>query len=241
MRWAIRLDGRPVKTPARAPLTVPTRALAESTADEWRSVRKKSIRGRCRSPALPMRRSTGSHPTRRHLRVSLARYAEADLTCYRADGPQPLVDRQQQHWDALLGWARRRFDVDFATTSGLMHVAQPKATVERLAHAVAALDTFRLAGLSPLVTISGSLIAALAVVEKAITPELAWDAVTVDERWHAERWGADAEAEQALENRRRDFFAAARFLELLSSDGPPALGRSSAGTAGARGGAARRR
>jgi chaperone required for assembly of F1-ATPase len=239
--WAIRLDGRPVKTPARAPLTVPTRALAESIADEWRSVVEKIDPRQMPLTGLANAAIDRVAPDPKAFAVSLARYAEADLTCYRADGPQPLVDRQQQHWDALLGWARRRFDVDFATTSGLMHVAQPKATVERLAHAVAALDTFRLAGLSPLVTISGSLIAGLAVAEKAITPEQAWDAVTVDERWHAERWGADAEAEQALENRRRDFFAAARFLELLSSDGPPALGRSSAGTAGARGGAARRR
>ena len=149
--------------------------------------------------------------------AGLGRYAEADLAAYRAEGPRELVDRQEASWDALLAWARRRFDVDFVTTSGLMHVAQPPATVERLAHAVAALDPFRLAGLSPLVTIGGSLVAALAVLEKALTPEQAWDAVSIDERWQMEQWGADAEAEQALENRGRDFFAAARFLELLDA------------------------
>ena len=239
--WRIGLDGRPVKTPARALLAVPTRALAEAIADEWRSVE-----GEIDPRAMPLTGLANAAidrvaPDRLAFAQSLARYAEADLTCYRAEGPQPLIDRQQQHWDALLGWARRRFDVDFATTSGLIHVAQPKATVERLAHAVAALETFRLAGLSPLVTIGGSLIAGFAVAEEAITAEQAWDAVTLDERWQAEQWGADAEAEQALENRRRDFFAAARFVELLSSDGPPTLGRSSTGTAGARGGAARRR
>ena len=96
-----------------------------------------------------------------------------------------------------------------------MHVAQPPATVERLAHATATLDPFRLAGLSPLVTIGGSLVAALALLEKAVSPEEAWDAVSVDERWQLEQWGADAEAEAVLENRRRDFFSAANFLELL--------------------------
>ena len=105
--------------------------------------------------------------------------------------------------------------MDFVTTEGIRHVAQPPATVERLAHSVAALDPFRLSGLSPLVTIGGSLVAALAVLEKAWTAEQAWEAVSIDERWQIEQWGADAEAEQALENRRRDFFAAARFLELL--------------------------
>ena len=90
------------------------------------------------------------------------------------------------------------------------------ATVERLSHAVAALDPFRLAGLSPLVTIGGSLVAALAVLEKAMAPEAAWEAVSIDDRWQLEQWGADAEAEAALDNRRRDFLAAARFLDLLS-------------------------
>ena len=96
-----------------------------------------------------------------------------------------------------------------------MHVPQPQATVERLAHAVEALDAFRLAGLSPLVTIGGSLVAALGVLEKAITADEVWKAVSVDERWQLEQWGADRDAEAALENKRRDFMAAATFLGLL--------------------------
>jgi chaperone required for assembly of F1-ATPase len=117
----------------------------------------------------------------------------------------------------LLGWARRRFDVDFAVTTGIVHVAQPRPTVDRLAHEVAALDAFRLAGLSPLVTIGGSLVAALAVLDRAFTAEDAWDAVSIDERWQVEKWGSDAEAEAAIAGRRHDFLAAARFLELLET------------------------
>jgi chaperone required for assembly of F1-ATPase len=215
--WGIRLDGRPVRTPARAPLMVPSEALAQAVAEEWRSVAE-TIDPR----AMPLTGLANAAidrvaPDRQAFAEGLARYAEADLACYRAEGPRELVARQEASWDALLGWARRRYDVDFTTTSGLMHIAQPPATVERLAHAVAALDAFRLAGLSPLVTIGGSLIAGLAVLEKALTPEQAWDAVSVDERWQLEQWGADAEAEAALENRRRDFFAAARLLELLDA------------------------
>jgi chaperone required for assembly of F1-ATPase len=213
--WTIELDGRLVKTPARASLLVPTEALADAIAEEWRSV------GETIDPrAMPLTGLANAAvdrvaPARQAFADGLAQYAEADLACYRADGPRELVERQEQSWDALLAWARRRFDVDFASTSGLMHIAQPQATVERLAHAVAALDPFRLAGLSPLVTIGGSLVAALAVLEKAWTPEQAWEAVSIDERWQLEQWGADAEAEQALEARRRDFFAAASFLDLL--------------------------
>jgi chaperone required for assembly of F1-ATPase len=214
--WAIELDCRRVKTPARAPLIAPTQTLAAAIADEWRGV------GETIDPrAMPLTGLANAAidrvaPDRQAFAKSLANYAEADLACYRVEGPAALVERQEAQWDHLLGWARRRFDVDFETTSGLLHVAQPSATVEQLSHAVAALDAFHLAGLSPLVTISGSLVAALAVLETAITPEEAWEAVSVDDRWQLEQWGSDEEAETALENRRRDFLAAARFLELLS-------------------------
>lgn len=213
--WGMRLDGRPVKTPARAPLVVPTEALAGAIAEEWRAVGEKLDPRAMPLTGLANATIDRVAPEREAFAAGLARYAEADLACYRAEAPRELVDRQQQSWDALLAWGRRRYDVDFATTCGIVHVPQPPATVERLTHAVAALDPFHLAGLSPLVTIGGSLVAALGVLEKAITPDAAWAAVSLDDCWQLEQWGSDAEAEAALENRRRDFMAAARFLELL--------------------------
>ena len=215
--WTIALGGRAVKTPARAPLAVPTEALAEAIAQEWRSVE-----GDVDPRAMPLTGLSNAAidrvaPDRHAFADGLARYAEADLSCYRAETPKALAERQAKSWDALLGWARRRFDVDFATTSGITHVAQPPATVERLSHAVAALDAFQLAGLSPLVTIGGSLLAALAVQEKAMDAPEAWEAVSIDERWQLEQWGSDAEAEEALNGRRTDFLAAAGFLEMLDA------------------------
>ena len=214
-RWGIALDGKPLRTPARELLEVPTPALAAAISDEWNVVEDKVDPRGMPLTGLANAAIDRVAPDRRAFAAGLARYAQGDLACYRAEGPRALVDRQAGHWDALLGWARRRFDVDFRTTSGILHVDQPPATVEQLSHAVAALDAFRLAALSPLVTIGGSLIAALGVLEGALSPEEAWDAVSVDERWQLEQWGSDAEAEAALENRRRDFFAAAGFLELL--------------------------
>lgn len=213
--WTVRLDGRMLKTPARVDLLLPAEALAQAIGEEWRGV-EETVDPR----ALPLTGFANAaidrvQPDRAAFAAGLAKYAEADLACYRAEGPRALVERQAEHWDKLLAWARRRFDVDFAITSGVVHVAQPAATVERLSHAVAALDAFHLAGMSPLVTIGGSLVAALAVLEKAMTVKEAWRAVSLDERWQLEQWGSDAEAEAALENRKRDFFAAAKFLNLL--------------------------
>ena len=213
--WSVMLDGRPIKTPARLPLVVPTRALALAIAEEW------SALGDTVDPrALPLTGIANAAfdrvaPDKQSFADGLARYAEADLACYRADGPESLVRRQEEEWDRLLAWARRRYDVDFVITAGLMHVEQPPATVERLSHALAVLDPFQLAGLSPIVTIGSSLIAALGVLEKAVPPDEAWNAVSLDEQWQLERWGADAEAETALQNKRRDFLSGTRFLELL--------------------------
>jgi chaperone required for assembly of F1-ATPase len=214
--WTVELDGRPVRTPGREPLAVSTPALAQAIADEWSAVRETVDPREMPLTGFANAAIDRVAPDKQAFAAGLARYADGDLACYRVEGPDGLVERQGESWDALLSWARRRFDVDFRTTAGILHVDQPPATVERLAHAVGALDAFRLAGLSPLVTIGGSLIAALGVLEGAFSAKQAWEAVSIDERWQLEQWGADAEAEATLANRRRDFLAAARFLELVS-------------------------
>ena len=215
--WTVQLDGRPLRTPARASLVVPSEALAKAIATEWHAVDGTVDPGKMPITGLANAAIDRIAPNRQAFAGGLARYAEADLACYRSEWPPELVERQAECWDPLLAWARRRYDVDFATTSGLMHVPQPQPTIDRLAQAVAELDPFRLAGLSPLVTVGGSLIGALAVLEKAMTADEVWGAVSIDERWQLEQWGSDVEAKAALENRRSDFFAGASFLELVGA------------------------
>ena len=213
--FGVSLDGRAVKTPAREPLVVPTRALGEAVADEWRECGQEIDPRAMSMTGLANAAIDHVAPSPEKFAAELARYAEADLFCYRAEGPPSLVERQAESWDPVLAWARRRFDVDFVVTASIIHAPQPQATVDRLGHAVAALDPFRLAALSPLVTIGGSLVAALALAEEAFPADALWDAVSLDERWQLEKWGSDAEAEAALDLRRADFMAAARFLALL--------------------------
>ena len=182
--FGVALDGKPLKTPARTQLAVPTRALAEAIAAEWEAA------GETVDPsAMPFTGLANAAIDRAgdDLVAGIARYATSDQFCYRAEGPTPLVERQAEAWDALLGWARRRYDVDFATCSGIIHVPQPSETVRKLGYAVTSLDRFRLAALSPLVTIEGSLVAGLAVLEMAIPVEAAWEAVSLDERWQLEK------------------------------------------------------
>jgi chaperone required for assembly of F1-ATPase len=214
-QWRIELDGRPVRTPARTLLLLPGAELAEAVTNEWRGA------GDTVDPrAMPLTGLANAAidrvaPDQTAFAESLARYGVSDLLCYRADVPAKLVGAQAQAWDPLLQWARRRHDVDFAVTHGVAPVDQPRATLDRLAAAVHALDPFRLAGLSPVVTVGGSLVAALALLESAISVDEAWSAVSLDERWQLEQWGADSEAEKAMTAREADLRAGARFLELL--------------------------
>jgi chaperone required for assembly of F1-ATPase len=211
----ILLDGRPVKTPGRIDLALPSKALAEAIAAEW-NAQVDTIDPR----AMPLTGLANAAidriaPDREAFARGLAAYGESDLVCYRAETPSGLAVRQSEHWDPVLAWARRRYDVDFEIAAGVIHKTQPTHTIARLAHAVAIRDHFQLAGLSPLVTVSGSLLIALALAEEAIDPETAWAAATVDEHWQAEKWGEDAEAARALAARRADFAAGHRFLTLL--------------------------
>ncbi|HYI40720.1 MAG TPA: ATP12 family protein [Allosphingosinicella sp.] len=212
---AILLDGRPVRTPARAPLRVPTEELAAAIAAEWNAQGEKIEPHLMPLTGLANAAIDRVAPDPAAFARTLARYGESDLLCYRAEGPKPLVERQSRTWDPLLGWARTRFEVELETVTGIMHRAQPVLTVEQLGRAVAARGVFQLAGLAPLVTIAGSLIIALALAEGAIGLEAAWDAAMLDEAWQAEQWGADPLAAASLENRRREFEGAYLFLTLL--------------------------
>jgi chaperone required for assembly of F1-ATPase len=211
----VRLDDRPVRTPGRVPLVLPTPALAALVAGEWEAVTD-TIDPRA-MPATGLANAAIDRiaPDPRAFAAGLAKYGESDLLCYRAETPVPLVERQAAHWDPPLDWARRRYDVAIETTAGIVHRAQPPATLTRLGEAIAARDAWTLAALSPVVTITGSLILALALAEAAMTPDTVWAAARVDDEWQAEQWGEDALATAATAAHRRDFEAAVRFLGAL--------------------------
>ena len=210
----VRLDGRPVRTPGRAPLALPTPALAQAVAEEWRGV------GETLDPrAMPLTGLANAAidriaPDPAAFAAGLARYGESDLLCYRAADPADLVARQSAAWDPLLAWARDRYDVHIETVAGIMHRAQPPATLARLADAVASRDAFALAALSPIVTTTGTLVGALALAEAAVDADTLWHAAHVDEDWQAEQWGEDPLAADARAAKRRDYDAGTRFLML---------------------------
>lgn len=212
--FGIALDRRPVRTPGRSTLSVPTQALADAIADEWRAVTD-----RIDPRAMPLTGLANAAiervaPDRAAFAQGLARYGESDLLYYRAEEPPPLVERQRAAWDPLLDWARTRYDVHFETTAGVMPTPQPRVTLARLGDVIAARDAFELAALSPIVTVTGSLVIALALLEGEGTADQLWRAARIDEDWQIEMWGEDELAAQATAAHRADFDAGVRFLAL---------------------------
>jgi chaperone required for assembly of F1-ATPase len=212
------LDAGALRTPRKALLTLPTQALAEAIAEEWHAQEGIIKPETMKLTGLANAATDLISPDPKAFAADLALYAESDLLCYRAGDPPELVARQEAAWEPLLGWAQARYDVTFTRITGIMHQPQPAETLTRLGNAISARGAFELAALSHIVTISGSLLIALAVLEEQIEADAAFDTVHLDELYQAEQWGEDWMAADARALRRADFVSACRFLRLLRDE-----------------------
>lgn len=211
--FAIELDGRRVKTPAKAPLLVPTQGMAESIAAEW-DAQTESV-----DPTrMPFTRSANAaidKVTHQHGEVAamLAEYGDSDLLCYRADSPVELTARQAQEWDPALDWAEEVLGARLALRTGVLHQPQDAETLAGLAARVRALTPFQLTGFHDLVGMSGSLILGFAAALDWRDAEEIWQLSRLDERWQEEQWGEDADAQAAAEIKRQEFLHAKHFFD----------------------------
>jgi chaperone required for assembly of F1-ATPase len=196
--FAILLDGRPVKTPARRALAAPTRALAQALAAEW------NAQAEFIDPlGMPLTRLANSIidgvvDAPEAVAADIEKYLACDLLVYRAAGPEGLLARQAQHWDPLIEWARDSLGAPFVLGEGVNFVAQPE-TALAAARAAIPRDAWRLGALHSITTLTGSALIALALDAGQLSADAAWAAAHVDEDWNMERWGSD---ELALERRR---------------------------------------
>lgn len=215
--YTIALDGRPVNTPGKTRLVLPTLSMATAIAAEW------DAQSEVLDPAtMPVTRSANSAidkvaVQRAEVIDLLAAYGDDDLLCYRADAPAALVAQQTAAWDPWLDWAATTHDASLTVATGVMHIAQPKAALTRLRAPLEEADNFALTALHDLISLSGSLVLALAVKDAAVDPETAWTVSRLDEAWQISQWGEDAEAATAADAKRRDFLHAARFLNLSTA------------------------
>ena len=219
--FGIRLDGRVVKTPSKAPLVVPTQPVAEAIAQEWRAV-DVLIDPR----VMPYTRSANAAIDKVSVQFDevaemLAAYGGSDLLCYRAHGPDELRARQMDAWDPLLQWADATFGARLACTDGIMPVGQPEAGLSALRAPLFTATPFELTALHDLIALSGSLVLALCVTQRRLNAAEAWTSSRVDETWQAEQWGIDEEAMDAAALKGTAFAHAANLYGLLQNDLSP--------------------
>ncbi|WP_313136750.1 ATP12 family chaperone protein [Paracoccus jeotgali] len=213
--WQVLLDGRPVLTPGKQPLRLPSHQLAEAVAAEWEA------QGEVIAPlSMPLTRAANSAiekvaPQFDAVADMLASYGATDLLCYRATAPAELVQAQAQAWDPLIDWAQDRYGIELTVTQGVMPVTQPAPTLAALRARLDPLTPFQLTGLHDLVTLPGSLILGLAVYEGRLDAEQAHGLARVDEDYQSSVWGADAEAASSAAGRLQAMRDAERLLQLL--------------------------
>ncbi|HXC28782.1 MAG TPA: ATP12 family protein [Stellaceae bacterium] len=215
--WGVTLDGKPLRTPAKRGLRVPSKALAMAIAAEW-DAQDPDIR----PETMPLTRlaATAIDRTaagRDKVVAEVANYAATDLVCYRAEHPPALAARQEAMWQPLIDWAAGRYDAGLAVTAGIVPLAQSPASLKAYAGAVAALDDFRLTALHAATGACGSLVIALALYESRLDAETAFAASQLEETFQIEAWGEDAEATARRATLAEDIKAVARFFELLAS------------------------
>ncbi|HEV2548120.1 MAG TPA: ATP12 family protein [Stellaceae bacterium] len=213
--FAVRLDGKPLRTPAKAPLVLPSRALAEAVAAEWRG---QGVTVKLTELPLTRLASTGIDlvsSRRGEIAVEVARYAGTDLVCYRAEHPPELARRQHVTWQPLIDWATLRYDAPLEVTAGIVPVTQSPSTLRAFALAVESYGHLELAALHLATSAAGSLVVALALLEGRLDVESAFAAAQLDENFEIEQWGEDAEQTERRAALMDDMALAYRFISLL--------------------------
>lgn len=214
--FVVQLDGKPVRTPGRAVLLLPTERAAQIVADEFAAQGETLDLASMPTYRLVNTAIDGVANDPQAVLEDILRFSSSDLLCYRADAPDSLVRRQNEAWDPVLDWARTALGARFNLAEGVIHVEQPRESIAVLGvHLGQRAEPLRLSALHVMTTLTGSALLALAVDFGERDAEAAWSAAHVDEDFQAEFWGQDAEAIARRTSRKRDMLAAAKLLQAI--------------------------
>ncbi len=216
--FAILLDAKPMRIPGGAPLVIPGRALADAIAAEWQAAGGANG-GQLTFDAVPLTRLAGTAqdrvaPDPGPVAAELARYAETDLLCYRAERPEALVVRQARLWQPWLDWLEQAHGARLEPTEGIIHRAQDPAALALVRAAMAGQTPFALAALGIAVPALGSAALGLALAGGALDATQAHGLSCLDELFEVEAWGEDAEARRRRDAVAADIALAERFMRL---------------------------
>ncbi|HLY06797.1 MAG TPA: ATP12 family protein [Rhizomicrobium sp.] len=212
--FEILLDEIPARI-GTTPLRLPTRALADAIAQEWREQGEVLDPERMRLTGLAGSALTKVSTQRGAVIEHVLGYGRNELLCYRAAEPPELIARQNEQWDVLLEWAHLRRGIRFVADSGISFIEQPVDALLRMQEIVSDCDNFELAALDAAATLASSFVVALALVEGHINAEEAFAVSHLDELFQAQKWGRDANAELRRARILTGLKAVERFVSLI--------------------------
>jgi chaperone required for assembly of F1-ATPase len=196
--FVVLLDGRRARTPSGAKLVLPTAALAELVAADWSAQGEFIELATMHAMRLASTAAEAAPAAHEGLAEQVASYAGSDLTCYFAEGPEALVERQRAAWEPVLARAEQELGLVFVRAAGIVHQAQPPETLAKVKALALAMDDFALSGLSFGTSLFGSALLALALQRGWIGGEQALALSRVDETFQEEQWGVDEEAAERV-------------------------------------------
>jgi len=214
--WTVALDGRTIKTPARAALAFPARGLAEAVAAEWDAQGAHIDLLKLHLTRLANVAIDRTPEARDAMADEVARFCETDLICHIAEEPEDLIALEEGHWAPVRDWAADTLGVILVTTEGVRATPQPDASLEAARDYALSLDDFRLTGLVYAAALYGSALLAMAVCEGVLPAEEAFEMSKLDEAWQAARWGEDEELAAATEAKREEARAIGRWFRGLA-------------------------
>lgn len=216
--FQVMLDERALKSPAKAPLILPTKALAEAIRDEF-DAQKEAITPET-MPIFSLAATAIDRvmTQRKTLDDELVRFGHSDLISYRCPvvEDEVLAGRQAEMWGAIQEWMRKTHNVTFNVFDGVMPGRQPDDITSHLYNAVGAISDWHYVALYRATTLSASLSLGLRFVAGDFDVTNLMAHAFLDDYYQEEKWGAD---EWAIERRghiETELDDAYRYLAMLA-------------------------
>ena len=214
--FGVFLDGRPLRTPAKTVMNVPSKRLAKAVQEEWASagedIKPEEMPFFSMAVTVLDRVTTQSET----LCGELCDYAGNDVLFYRAGAEDNALDQQQaQLWTPWCEWASGKFGAQLAITNGLMPINQPPQWRGAVSGYLGQLSDWHLGILYRAVTLSGSFILGLAFFEREIGAAKLFRIAFLEELHQNEIWGLDSEAERRQKQIEQELTDLERFSVML--------------------------
>ena len=213
--YQICLDNRPVRSPAKAVVEIPSLVLAEAVQAEWQAVEDEIQPEDMPLYSMAVTVTDRVTPQRQALADELAGYIHDDVLRYRSGDDLDLAARQTEMWDPWLGWAEQACGLRLPATAGLMPVSADDAAEHIVRNRLQPLADAQFGCFYRVATLSGSVVLGLAFQERQLRADDVFETAFLDELYQNSLWGTDKEAADRQAAIRSELKDVERFMDML--------------------------